>query len=377
MSDHELILQTIDTIYASVVDRDQISTVLEATNRLVGGVGATLEIIAKETHRPTHLWSVGAPTLARTPYIEQFAALNPRIPFSLQRPAGHVAWDRQVLDEREMANDPFYAEFLPHLGIRYFLAGILEQTSERMTALTVHRAPEQGHVDQQEIEIMQRLVPHFQRAHETAERLQDAGKNHAALEHTLEWLTDGIALLGADGRIVYANEAFYTFAKRGDGFRIVERTIEFFGPESRDHFNTTFSNMQMLRNHLSLNAPPADFPLARKCGMPAYTISLRPLLRGQCDHPEATIILLVHDPLSRNIAARQMLQQLFSLTEAEAHLAQALCAGMTTGAYASTRRVSLNTVYTHLRRLREKAACNSVAELIRRFSELNVPLRLK
>jgi DNA-binding CsgD family transcriptional regulator len=87
-------------------------------------------------------------------------------------------------------------------------------------------------------------------------------------------------------------------------------------------------------------------------------------------------LVLFRDPLARNVTARRMFMETFGLTDAEGHLAQALSAGMTTGIYATTRRISLNTVYTHLRRIREKTQCNSVAELLLKFGELNVPLRL-
>ena len=49
--------------------------------------------------------------------------------------------------------------------------------------------------------------------------------------------------------------------------------------------------------------------------------------------------------------------------------------GMTAVAYARSRSVSVTTVYTHLRRTREKTGWKSVAELTRRFHELNVTLR--
>jgi hypothetical protein len=45
------------------------------------------------------------------------------------------------------------------------------------------------------------------------------------------------------------------------------------------------------------------------------------------------------------------------------------------GCLCRSRRVSITTVYTHLRRTREKTGWKSVAELTRRFNELNVALR--
>jgi DNA-binding CsgD family transcriptional regulator len=86
-------------------------------------------------------------------------------------------------------------------------------------------------------------------------------------------------------------------------------------------------------------------------------------------------MLLVHDPLQQNLAAGRMLQELYGLTNAEAQLVQALGTGMTAVAYAQSRSVSVTTVYTHLRRTREKTGWKSVAELTRRFHEVNVALR--
>jgi hypothetical protein len=49
--------------------------------------------------------------------------------------------------------------------------------------------------------------------------------------------------------------------------------------------------------------------------------------------------------------------------------------GATVNDYARTRRLSLNTVYTHLRRLREKTGSNRLPELIHKLNELRLPLR--
>jgi DNA-binding CsgD family transcriptional regulator len=70
-----------------------------------------------------------------------------------------------------------------------------------------------------------------------------------------------------------------------------------------------------------------------------------------------------------------MLQELHGLTNAEAQLVEALSTGMTAVTYARHRRISITTVYTHLRRTREKTGWKSVAELTRRFHQLNIALR--
>ncbi len=70
------------------------------------------------------------------------------------------------------------------------------------------------------------------------------------------------------------------------------------------------------------------------------------------------------------------MRDVFGLTESEAHLAQALQSGVPIGNYARDRALSLNTVYTHLRRLKEKTGCHRMPELIRKLNDLQVPLRV-
>jgi DNA-binding CsgD family transcriptional regulator len=65
-----------------------------------------------------------------------------------------------------------------------------------------------------------------------------------------------------------------------------------------------------------------------------------------------------------------------ALTDAEASLAQALQTGVPLGDYAQARAVSLNTVYTHLRGIKEKTGCHSMGELIRKLNDLQIPLRI-
>ena len=250
--------------------------------------------------------------------------------------SGCVAWDRRFWTKPPWAAIHFM-RVLPHVGLRYFVAAVLEHTPETFAGVSFQRTRKQGHVNNREIALMERLTPHFRRAHDVATRLGVVGDRRGVLENALEWLADGVALLRADGNIVYANDTMHVLATRGDGFRIHDRTIEFASPFVRSRFETALGAMRRIGDPAS-DACPTDFPVPRSGGMPAYIVSMRPLVRGRnraTQHAQADVMLLIRDPLWRNTATSQILQELFSLTNAEAHLAQALCAGVTTGAYAA------------------------------------------
>jgi DNA-binding CsgD family transcriptional regulator len=365
--------QAIEAIYTGFIEPDGIATMLGVLDRVMAGGGATFEVIDKATQRPTTFHSVGLPSTARPDYLAHFAPLSPRLPTVLKQRQGSLSWDYQILDERAMARDPFYAEFLPRVGLRYFMSAVVEQTRDRFTVVTVQRTPQQGHVGEREIALMQRLGPHLQRAYQTRMRLEPAPDRESLFEHALDLLSDGVALLRRDGSIVYLNEALRLLAGREKDFRITRQVIEFASPGLRNRFATALAAVER-SDDPSAAWLPADFAVPREHGLPPYTVSVRPL-RGGRDRRDAVAMLLVHDPLQQHVSATRMLQELYGLTNAEVHLVQALGTGLTAVAYARSRGVSITTVYTHLKRTREKTGWRSVAELTRRFHELSVSLR--
>jgi len=125
---------------------------------------------------------------------------------------------------------------LPHLGLRYFVSIALEQSVDTLAVVAVQRSRKQGHVEKREINLMRRLYPHYQRAYDLTTRLKGASDRSNLLENAVEWLTDGVGLLRADSKIVYANDAMLSFAQRGDGIRIVGGIRELAGHEARRIF---------------------------------------------------------------------------------------------------------------------------------------------
>ena len=376
MMTSESYAQAVEAIYAGFMEADGIEPLLGTLSNLMNAGGATCEVVEKSAQGRIAFRSVGLPSTAEPEYLSHFAPLSPRLPMVLNQRAGSLSWDYRVLDENAMARDPFYAEFLTRVGLRYFMSAVIEQTPERLTAITVQRTPRQGHVGEREIALMQRLGPHLQRAYRTRMRLDAAPRREGLFEHALDLLSDGVALLRRDGDIVYLNEALRLLAGRQKDFRINRHAIEFASPELRNRFAAALAAVARIDDPAG-SLLPADFAVPRENGLPLYTISVRPL-RARSDRTEqhdAVAMLLVHDPLQRHVSAARMLQELHGLTNAEAHLVQALGTGLTSVAYAKSRGVSITTVYTHLKRTREKTGWRSVAELTRRFHELSVSLR--
>lgn len=379
MAETDDLLATIEAIHAAGLDAQLWTEALASAARLCGGVASTLEVLDKSTQRHLEFHTFGVPAPHGLAYVEHYLALNPRIPHGLRERAGETSWDYKYFgDEAGLARDPFYSEFLPRIGFRYFVSSTLRHSQQEFAAVAVQRSPAQGHASPPEIALMRRLVPHFQQALDVATRLKRATATNRSLQGGLDWLLDGVALVAHDGAVLYANEALQDMARGGDGLAIKKGAFAFGSPEARARFAKALGAVARLRDGDTGELALHDFPVARSPGAPPYLLSLRPLARAAGDREtrgRAVAIVFVRDTLRQDATGVGLLIEMYGLTPTEADLARAIQAGVPLGKYAHGRAVSLNTVYTHLRRIKEKTGCQRMSELIRKLNDLHVPLR--
>ena len=372
MATPDSLLTVIEAIYAAGLDESLWPNALAQVMRAVGGVAATLEVFERRTARLTEFRYFDLPPGNEVAYLDHYFSLNPRIPALLSGKPGDIVTDYTVLDERAMNRDAFYAGFLAPTGYRYFIGATFDASERESLLFSVQRAAKQGHVGRDETQKMRLLLPHVRQAFDMTRRLRGTKAVDNSFRAALDWLSDGVALLQADGRLLHANKTLQAIARRDDGIRIRRGSIEVSDPTGRAQFASAIDAVEKTRNGVAEG--DCDIAVPRQAGAPPYIVSVRPLARTASEQhrSKAGIIVFVHDPLQRNVAAARMLRDLFGLTEAEADLARALQAGMPPDAYARARAVSLNTVYTHLRRIKEKTGCRRMPGLIRKLNDLGV-----
>jgi DNA-binding CsgD family transcriptional regulator len=364
---------TIGAVYAAGLDATLWAPALAAMTELVGGVGATLEVIEKPALAHREFRQFGLPPAEVLPYLDHYSTLNPRLPYTLRQRSGEIAFDHLILGERAMDRSAFYAEFLPSMGLRYCVLGILDNTPQEISVLTIQRSPRQGHIDRAGIGRMELLVPHVRQALDMATRLGAAAETSRSLESALDWLADGVALVRADGAIGHANAAFAKIARDGDGIRIRKGAIEFSIAEAHMRLDEAIGGVARLRGG-DLRQTGVDFHVPRPSGAAPYLVSVRPLL-DKAATKGAVAVVFIRDPVTASAASLRALREMFGMTRAEAHLAQAIQAGTPVSRYAQLHGTSINTVYTHLRRIKEKTGCGRMVQLVRKLNELQFPLR--
>jgi DNA-binding CsgD family transcriptional regulator/PAS domain-containing protein len=373
------LLEAIKAVHAAGLEEELWPDALGAATRLLGANCATLETLETPSLRHLDFRGFNIPPADQLLYLREYVPLSPRTRFAAGRPSGDLLWDYKMITEAAIDRDPFYQGFLTQVDLRYFFGGVIEHNGREMTAATFHRSRRQGHADRGEIALLQKLIPHFRQAYGVTQRLRDARSKVGAFQSALDWLADGVALLAADGTVLYANQALERIAHRSDGIAITRRTIRLSAPVATAHLAAALGALARLRGGDAKAELTHDFSLARPANAPPYLLSLRPVTHseaGRLTRRAPVALLFVHDPSQRRQRAAQIFRDALGLTEAEANLAQALQEGMGVADYARAHALSPNTAYTHLRRIKEKTGCNQMGELIRWLNDLRLPLRI-
>lgn len=375
MGRRENIIDAISRIHAAGADTDKWPDALSVLTTLFGGQGASLEFMERPSLRHTGMHSYGLPSVDA--YMEHYAPMSPRYPHLARGRAGSVHYDALYYDDDVMDTHPFYTEFLAAFDLRYFLGGAIEKSPRELVAVAIQISPRQGHPTPANIRLMGALLPHIQQASDVMRRLGHRSNAQAGLESTLDWLADGVLMLAPDVSVLYANAAARAIFRAADGIALHRGTLQFISRDAMAKLGLALKAIDRLRISDIADAAQSDFLVGRPSNAPAYAVSVRPLLAQAGEPSQAVTLIFIHDPLTRKQTRVEFLGNMLKLTTAEANTANALCSGLSPDEYAHQCNISANTVYTHIRHLKEKTGSRRMAELIRKLNDVQVAVIAK
>jgi len=376
MNEHDSLTAAVAAVEEAGPDPGRWSAALGAIADLFGAQFATLETFDPESHRHIGFRASRLDADAMNAYLKHYADLSPRTKYIWRQPGRAIVYDHLVMDEAGMDRDPFYQEFLAPADLRYFISGSVSRTRGQHAVVSLQRDRRRGHVSPRDIEKLRLLLPSLRNSADLTRRLSTAGG--AALSGALDWLSDAVAVLSPQATVVYANAAMEEIFSQGDGIGLKSGTLRFAHPASADRFARALAAIRHNRLDPLASLHTADLVVPRSSAAAPYVVAVRALPATVADRlylaADPMAIVFVRDPRQRAPHVGASIRLAFALTEAESQLAGALRQGVSPHDYADARGISRNTAYTHLRRLKEKLGCDTVAGLVRLLERMHLPV---
>jgi DNA-binding CsgD family transcriptional regulator len=232
------------------------------------------------------------------------------------------------------------------------------------TVITVGRPYSRGDFGPTEIRLFAALIPHLQRAAQLQLRLAGVDGPPTGSAELLNRLRQGMLLVDACARVIFANRAAEGILRAGSGL--------FLG---RDGLRAEASGeTRLLRRIIADCAEPraelggagGRLRLSRKDRAPLTVLVIPHHARiAWIDVARPRAILFITDPEEVALVRRENLRQDFGLTPAEAGFTREVLKADGLQAAADRLGISLTTARTHLAHVFDKTGTRRQAELVR------------
>lgn len=279
-----------------------------------------------------------------------YGGRDPLMERAWRLPRGTLSLVQQIDEDPILGNSDFYRSFLAHNGLRHFMHVLLPQGPGRVAFFCLTRSDSQPPFAAEEIEAVEALMPHLQRALRT-----NSGAHGMTLFESSPY---GLILLDRRGHAICANGLAMTLLEALDGVSLQVDFLHLAGV--RGATETT------LAAQLGGVARPVAFRIERQCADTPLS-ALLTSVPAEWRYPaggEAVALLVLSDPQSTSYPDATVLMSQYGLTPREARFAQTLVETRAMRPTSNELGISPETARRHLKSVFEKTRTHSQSELI-------------
>lgn len=292
-------------------------------------------------------------------YAERFIDNEPRSRFLKSAPAGALATDLQLVSRDVMRTSDYYADYLQRCGIGHCIAALPLKTAGNAAYFGIHFRRTQGPPEAWQLDAARFLMSHLNRALRAQFHLADARLRNALYSAAFDTLGTAMLLLGERGNVLVENDAARRILRGGSVFGMRAGKLVAIAPDESARLQAIVDGaIQCTGNR---GGAGLFFGKSGTC----LSVLVTPMATRYREHTgAAAMVAIVSVDEVRQRDRRAELRSLFSLTFAEARVANLLAAGLSARALADELGVTYETARTTIKQVYAKAGVKRQGELV-------------
>jgi DNA-binding CsgD family transcriptional regulator len=363
MGFHDL-SEFVGLVYDTALDRDAWPAML---NRLAKLLAATTGAHFESYNSKTYVCTNPALRLdpEYKPALPQYCAC--RAYFcrrGANQPLGAVYMPETFMSREEHCRTEIFNKWYKPQGMEAIMRANLLIEGPVSTVVTVGRRYSEGDFGTGEIQLFAALIPHLQRAVQLQLRLAGLDRPPTSSAEMLNRLLQGVLLVDASARVIFANSAAEKTLRAGGGLFLGHDGLRAATPAETRLLRQTISNCAEPRDELGGAGGRLRLSREHRAPLSVLVIPHRARL-SWIDLLRPRAILFITDPEEAAVVRRDSLRQDFGLTPAEAGFTREVLKADGLQAAADRLGISLTTARTHLAHVFDKTGTRRQAELVR------------
>jgi len=378
MNSERTILELIGLIYDATGDASRWQPFLEKFGRVVNAPANNIFVQDLHSHGFNLSADDGMDASYERTYADYYKAKNVYLIRGNHLLRTGKIYPSQVLCPDAVAlRSEFYNDWIAPQRQRHGMLGVIYRNGSLASMIGAIRHRGARPFGEEEVSLLEILMPHLQRAVTLRRRIVDLEKQKIAATDALDHWSLGVILLDSRGRVLLMNSRAEEIVRQKDGLTMAADGLHAALP------GETSALRRLIHDAIATHdGKGGESGGALALPRPSLKRSLNVLVTPLFSHNQlavqkrATVALFLSDPEATEEADDDALRRFFGLSRAEAHVAALLIQGKEVKQVSEELHVSLATTRTHLRSIFDKTGTRRQAELVQLILRSPVSLRL-
>jgi DNA-binding CsgD family transcriptional regulator len=322
----------------------------------------------QQSHTISRYWMIDPEDIRL--YNEHYGSKDVWVSGGSAAPIGWTGTSEELCPPDAFSKSEFYNEFLlPHENVGHAMFGIIEKSEIGFANISILRAASAKPFGQEELHLLQFLIPHIQRAYLLHFQISALKSRNKSLQTALDMIPTAMVLLDSKGAIVAMNQAASRLAIVNDGLLATRNGLR--AERSGESAQLEKLIAEAIATSTGEGLSPAGAVLiSRKKGV-SLQVLVTPVRNVLFDTIRSVCaIAFINDPAQRIRPAQDVLKMLFGLTPAECRVSLLLADGRAPGEIADILDVTANTLKSHLSSVYSKTDTSRQSQLVRLLVKL-------
>lgn len=360
-NESELIRQ----LYGSLIDKQGFHAFLQLLGDAIDASACTLSCLQRKPIAMRYLWHMGLPDgfvadFNERGMLERDTVFNLAVRNSLRG----FSTASDALQEMQQVSDPGYwaesYEMSMRMGYRQAVWMVVHAAEDNVVVLSLMRRASQEQYTDQELQKINRLVPHIRQAFQLYEQVNRTMIQTSSLRAVLDAVPKPSVVLSELSQVIHVNRAGRDLLAGLDMLRIIDDQIRFRDARSQTIFAQHM--VEVLRSSIGLSPFYSVTQYLERPRKPDLILCLSPI--ENIDQNRGGALLTLIDPEARELPRSKRIGEYFSLTNAEALLCQDLVLGLSLKEVAARRHKSEATLRSYLKQIYAKTGYNRQGQLV-------------
>ena len=302
-------------------------------------------------------------------YQEQFFAIDPFV----NLPPGKVVTQRELIPDEELLASDYYLNYLKPIGLFHILGVDTVEPDGMQARLRIARRPDEPAFGEVHKRLCEQLLPHLRRAIQIHARLSRTESERDLYADAVDHLAVATLVLDERGRVLNTNTVAAALLESEDGLSLAEQRLHV-QDRSTDAQLQSMIETAVTAQRAGTTGMVRALRVPRPSGLQDYGLVLRPVPLAEWAEGQSSpsVAVFISDPAQADGSeakpsevSRQLLQELFQLTPAEAFLALRLAQGLSLAEVSEQQNISQHTARAQLKSIFAKTGVARQAELVR------------